>query len=136
MPWLTLLSILLSYFASRASGASATKSAITAGLVGGATYYTTHETEWGRANLGSLDGLGTVGTTAVTGVNGAAILGTDGQPLKTVVNGTADVLKSWGATGTAAVVATGAAAGAGLFSSDKLPLLIGLGLLAVFALKG
>lgn len=130
MPWLTLLVMLLSYFAQRANGASASKAALTAGLAGAGTYYLTHETDWGRANLGSFDGVGTATGPNVVDKNGNTILDPNGSPLKTIVNGTTDVLKSWGAVGTAGVVATTGAVAGGVFSSANLKWLLlgGLGL--------
>lgn len=124
MPWLTIIVTLLSFFASKRSGASNTKALVTAGLAGGTAYYVSHETDWGKANLGSLDGVTPVST-------GAAILDAAGKPVldpvtglpllsteavtpgaKTSVGGTGafDVLKSWGATGTATVLGTAAIA--------------------------
>lgn len=61
MPWLTIIMTLLSYFLSKKGGASDSQALLTAGLVGGATYYTTHNTEWGRTNLGKFDGVVTPG---------------------------------------------------------------------------
>lgn len=129
MPWLTIILTLLSFFAAKANGASDTKALLTAGLAGAGTYYATHETEWGRANLGDLDGLSSVeGTPVVDGENTVPL--TEGGSLKVLTNGTADVLKSWGATGASKVLATGAAVAGGIFSSANLPWLIGgLGLL-------
>lgn len=122
MPWLSIILALLSFFAAKANGASDTKALLTAGLVGAGSYYVTHETDWGKANLGDLDGLGTTTTT----------VGADGQTTTSIINGTRDVLKSWGPTGTAGVIATGAAASGGVFSSSNLPLLLlGAGVLLV-----
>lgn len=62
MPWLSLIMFLLSYLASRKSGASGGQ-ALAAGLVaGGLTYEVSHNTSWGRDNLGSLDGVDSVPT--------------------------------------------------------------------------
>lgn len=130
MPWLTILTFLLSYFASRANGASAGKSLIAASLAGAGTYYVTHETEWGRENLGELDGLGDATTTEVLDSNGQPIPNGAGGNVKTIVGGASDVLKSWGAAGTSGVIATTAAASGGLFSSENAKyLIIGGGLL-------
>lgn len=62
MPWLSLIMFLLSYLASRKTGASGGQ-ALAAGLVaGGLTYEVSHNTSWGRDNLGSLDGVDPVPT--------------------------------------------------------------------------
>lgn len=129
MPWLTIILALVSFFMSKKSGASNTKAALTAGLVGAGSYYVTHETDWGKANLGQFDGVVIDGDEVVKDKDGNVVKDTAGNPIKTGA-GTAgtslmDVLKGWGATGTAAVIGTTAAAGGGLFSSKNLPWLIG-----------
>lgn len=140
MPWLTIILALLSFFGAKKAGASNTGALLTAGLVGGAAYFTTHETEWGRANLGALDGveLGVDGGEPVlssgtdSGIDRAApssVLGSTGTPVRSGT-GVFDVLKSWGATGTAAVIGT-AAVTTGLLSNPVV--LIG-GALAIFLL--
>lgn len=134
MPWLTIIIALLSFFASKASGASNTKALLTAGLTGAASYYVTHETDWGKANLGSLDGLDVPGTgPEQKDADGNPIVKDGGGLVKKVVDGTFDTLKSWGGTGTAAVIGTTAAASNGLFSSKYIPWLLGLG--AIFLLR-
>jgi len=124
MPWLTILLTLLSFFGSKRSGASNTRALLTAGLVGGATYAFTHNTDWGSANLGALDGVQPdLATKPVLDAAGNPVLDpATGQPLKGSIpitgsttktsggTGIWDVLKSWGATGTAAVIGTTAVA--------------------------
>lgn len=138
MPWLTILMTLLSFFSSKKSGASNTKAAITAGLVGAGTYYVSHETEWGQANLGALDGV-TPSTGTETTTKDPATGTTIKVPANTstgaAAGGLAGVLGSWGATGTAAVIGSaGAATGSGIFKSEWFwPAVIGLG--ALFILK-
>lgn len=110
MPWLTIIVTLLSFFASKKSGASSTKAALIAGLAGAGTYYASHETEWGKANLGALDGLSSNTSGPVVNGQGSAVTTQSGGTLSTVVGGVSDVLKSWGGTGTAAVVGTTAVA--------------------------
>lgn len=130
MPWLTIILALLSFFASKASGASNTKALLTAGLAGAGSYYVTHKTDWGKAKLGALDGVDTAGTgAALVNTNGDPVVDANGGVVKQVVGGTFDTLKSWGGTGTAAVVGTAAAASSGLFSSSNLPWFIGAGVL-------
>lgn len=134
MPWLTIIITLLSFFVSKRNGMSDTSALLTAGLAGAGTYYVTHETDWGKANLGDLDGAPptTTGGTS-TGTND-----TSGTPVPkpgtgTTTSGTSiwDVFKSWGATGTALV--TGVAAGATGLTS-WLPL-IAIGVVAYLVLK-
>lgn len=62
MPWLSLIMFLLSYLASRKSGASGGKALATGLVAGGLTYEVSHNTSWGRDNLGSLDGVDPVPT--------------------------------------------------------------------------
>lgn len=131
MAWLTIIMTLLSFFASKKSGASNTKAALTAGLVGAGTYFVTHETDWGRTNLGSLDGVDVSGPgTAVVTPGGNDAGGTPtGTTTQQPSTGILDLLRSWGATGTAAVIGTGAAAtSAGVFGNKYVVWgLLGLG---------
>lgn len=140
MPWLSIIMALLSFFTAKRGGASNTKAALAAGLVGAGTYYVTHETDWGKANLGQFDGVITPGDVPVLDSNGQPVTDSQGNTLTTGGNagGTSigDVLKGWGATGTAAVIGAGAAAtGSGIFASKNLPWLIGGGALLLFMMK-
>lgn len=139
MPWIQILVAIVSYFASRKSGASPAKSAAIAAAAGLATNWVMQETEWGKTSLapinGTIDGWFGIsnGTVASNGVvtdgSGKTVTGPAGtapvaQPDGSVVwvpssssgivNAASDVLKSWGPTGTAAVVGTTA-----LVSSDS-----------------
>jgi len=114
--------MIISFFTSKKSGASNTKALVTAGLAGAATYGVTHYTDWGKANLGDFDGVIPAGTTPVATSTGGTMTDVTGQLIKagsSVAGSTADVLKSWGANGTAVVLGTAAAAGSGLFSDMK-----------------
>lgn len=159
MPWLSIFMALLTFFAEKKrNGGDTTRAALAAGLVGVGSYYVTHETEWGKENLGFLDG---VEATAVTDLEGppTTVVNADGTTTSTYPNGTtrttktdgtvtykdstgkvlasgtasavADVLKSWGPAGTAGVIGvTGAT-----LSDDSSKLLIWGGIaLAVFLL--
>lgn len=148
IPWLTILLTLLAFFSSKKTGASDTTALMTAGLVGAGSYYVSHETEWGQANLAALDGVQPMlTTTPVLDANGQQIIDpVTGLAIKTSVpnadgkttatgTGVLDVLKSWGATGTAAVIGTAAVATG---SSSTLSKYLVPGLLVgalVFALK-
>lgn len=142
MPWLSILMALLAFFASKSSGASNTKALVTAGLAGAGTYYVTHETDWGKANLGSLDGVVATDATSteLTTVGGATIPDTNGTTVKVGSSGTSttspmDVLKSWGATGTAAVVGTTALATTGQLNLKNPWVVGGLVVVAYLILK-
>lgn len=140
MPWLSIIMALLTFFTTKKSGASNTTAALAAGLVGAGTYYTTHETEWGKKNLGALDGVNlsagvkppTTVPVADNATGGGVVLPSDKSGSST---GVFDVLKTWGATGTAAVIGTGAAAtGSGVFDNKYVVWGV-IGLAALFILK-
>jgi len=115
--WVSLILGLLSYILSKSAGASDTKALTAATLVGAGAYYTTTQTDWGKANLGALDAAISGESTPVISSDGQPVSGSGGGVLNTLVGGTADVLKSWGGVGTAAVVGTAAAASGGLLSN-------------------
>lgn len=150
MPWLTIILALLSFFAAKKSGASTGGALLAGGLAGAGTYWVTHETEWGQANLGALDGvaatptgkplLGQDGKAVIDPITGKAMLGlaptVAGGNTTAGGTGVLDVLKSWGATGTATVVG---AAGLGLGAatgnlSSFLPIALIAGI-AILVLK-
>lgn len=131
MPWLTIAIMLISFFLTKKKTGSNTKAALVAGLAGAGSYFVTHETDWGRANLGALDGVSDVvpagpkqpgdpdtppekgpdGKPVRPVTNGGKpITGADGSVLGSVGNGITDVLTSWGGAGTAAVIGTTAVA--------------------------
>lgn len=84
MPWLSILMALISFFATRRGDSkNNAKAALVGAATGLGTYYVTHETEWGRSNLGSFDGV--VTTTADTTVQNA-----DGSESRTNPNSTSN----------------------------------------------
>lgn len=139
MPWFSIIMALLAFFASKESGASNTKALVTAGLAGASSYYVTHETDWGKANLGALDGVATAteGAVPILDIDGRPVLDDNGRPVVKpptsggVGSNVADVLKSWGGAGTAAVVGTAAIATGGT-DAIKAVLPWALGALALF----
>lgn len=102
---------LLSYFTSKKSGASDKTAMLTAAGVGAGTYYVATQTEWGKENLdwfeSPADTGGKVTSSPVTTTGGEPVKNPDGSVIGTIVGGTADVLKEWGGTGTAAVIGAG-----------------------------
>jgi len=141
MPWVTIIMMILSYFTSKKTGASGTRAAITAGLVGAGTYYVTHNTDWGQANLGQFDGVATTGSQAlmdpetglpVQDVNGKVVNYGTPQPGTSGTNFN-DVLKTWGGTGTAAVIGAGTV-GLGVATGKINWLVVGGIALAAFAI--
>lgn len=68
MPWLTIIMALVSFFmAGGSKKENRGKAAAVALGVGAATYGVTHYTDWGRENLGTLDGV------TVSGGNDSAV---------------------------------------------------------------
>lgn len=123
MPWLSIVLVLLSFFMSKKGGASNEKAMVTAGLVGAGSYLVTHETDWGSANLGDLDGVTSVPRVDATG---SPVLDSTGSQ---IIDTTGKVLSSWGGTGTAAVIgttalATGGGGAIGSFLKDNASLLL------------
>lgn len=112
MPWFSIFMAILTFFLSGGTKKeNRTRALIAAGLVGAGSYYLTHNTEWGQRNLGEFDGV-------VKPVTGGEITNPNNPNNKIPAptgTGTSiwDVLRNWGASGTAAVIGTGAAAATG-----------------------
>lgn len=146
MPWVTIVVWLVSYLLSYSKTKDAGKSALLATGAAAAAYYTIEPTNedslWGD-EVGNLLGLdeasgdeaisGTAATPSSTVKVGTTTSGTVGALSSlgsTAITSTADVAKSWGATGT-----LGFAAGATALSSvDSKWLWVGGGLLAFLLL--
>lgn len=139
MPWLSIIMALLAFFATKKKDGSNTGTALAAaGVAGLGTYYVTHETEWGKANLGQFDGVVTVpsevtpdspGTTTSGGLTvPTAPVGTTGS-----TSGLWKTLDSWGPAGTAAVIGTTGVV-TSRSSTKYLPWLIG-GVCALILLR-
>lgn len=132
--WAALIIALLSFFVSKKSGSSDTNAMITAGLAGAGSYYVATETEWGQENLNWFEDSTeppTTSTTAALDSEGNPVKDSNGNVVYKMIDGTADVLKSWGGTGTAAVVGTTALA-ANSSLKEYLPwVLLGLGVYMV-----
>lgn len=106
MPWLTILMSLLSFFVSKRNGASNTQALLTAGLAGAGTYYVTHETDWGKTNLGAFDGVIASGTTPLKTEGGVAVTKENGTTAATsgIDSTIGKLLTSAGGTAAAATV--------------------------------
>lgn len=112
MPF-ALIMALLTFFVSKKSGASDSKAMLAAGLAGAGSYYVATQTDWGQENLNwfESDADKTKATTVpLVDAKGNPVTDASGNVLTKVVSSTADVLKSWGGTGTAAVIGTTAVA--------------------------
>lgn len=149
MPWFSIIMALISFLLTKKKTGDTTKALAAGALVGLGSYYVSHETDWGRANLGSLDGVAPstalvdgngnpvlkggqpvyvpAGSTVALNPDGTVKLGASGSP--SVIGATADVLKSWGGTGTAAVIGTTAVAASSSSLTKYLPWLLAGGAL-------
>lgn len=135
MPWLTIAITLLTYLLQpRGTPAERRKALLGAALAGGATYATTHYTDWGKVNLGQFDGVIPTDSLPIVDTGNASGGSTVGVKPGNVspTSGLWNTLTSWGPTGTAAVVGTGAAA---LTGNTKWLLIGGAALLAIALLK-
>lgn len=112
MPWLSIIMALIAFFATKKKDGSNTGTALAAGAIAGlGTYYVTHETEWGQANLGSFDGVVTIPTAVTAGspstiTKGGVTVPTQPGGANGSTSGLWDTLQSWGPTGTATVIGT------------------------------
>lgn len=156
MPWLSIIMALISFFITKKKTGSTTAALAAGAIAGVGTYTLTHYTDWGQANLGSLDGIAAPAT--LTNPDGTVINDDAGNPIvvpagssvaklpdgtyKVNANGTvsvvdsiADVLKSWGGVGTAAVIGTTAVSAGGSDKFEKwFPYLL-IGGMALLILK-
>lgn len=128
MPWLSIIMAIIGFLSSlKKNPENKAKAVATGALAGLATYYVSHETEWGQENLGSMDGVvpTTAGTTAtlVKDAAGNVVTTTDrnGATVPVVAPtitpatpaaqaGFWDTMTSWGPSGVATVVGTTAVA--------------------------
>lgn len=153
---IAIIMAIVSFFASKKSGASDGEAAVIAAGAGLGTYYVATETEWGKGAVSSIKGwIGLDGpdgepllnddsspATAPEGAEpvldeaGNVVRDENGKVLWKLVDSTGKVLTSWGAAGTAGVIATGAAADGGLFDSENMPWIIGGGVLALLLISG
>lgn len=132
--WASLIIALLSFFMMKKAGSSDTSAMITAGLTGAGSYYVATETEWGQENLNWFEDSTeppTTSTTAALDSEGNPVKDSNGNVVYKMIDGTADVLKSWGGTGTAAVVGTTALATNSSLKQYLPWVLLGLGVFMV-----
>lgn len=118
MPWLSIIMSIISFFLAKKNGASTGAALAVGGLAGAATYYASHNTEWGKENLLKYDGG--VTPPAVTPTT-ATVAGPGGQnvPIPTPVSPTTNAGSSGYAKilDWAAPIAVGGVAGAAVTSS-------------------
>lgn len=111
MPWLSLALALLTYLLSPKDTATQRRNALLgAAVVGGATYATTHYTDWGKENLGQFDGVVDTSTVPVADPTSSTLVpATTGASATS--NGLWDKIKSWGPLAASAVVGGAVATG-------------------------
>lgn len=143
MPWLSIILGLLAFLSAKSNNPGNKSKALLAGVAAGAgTYAVTHNTDWGSSNLGSLDGLAAP-KEPVLDADGKVV--PEGYTRRVAPDGTVSyvappgfvnelgqTLRSWGGTGTAAVLGTAALATSPSTLSKVLPW--ALGGLALFLL--
>lgn len=147
MPWLSIVMAIVTFFlAGGSEKENRGRALVAAGLAGAATYYVSHETEWGQRNLGEFDGVtvkapNDADSSPVADQNGQPYIGSDGKPIRVPLrpdgrepsSGFWSTLTSWGAAGTAAVVGVGGAVASG--DAPNWLLLGGLAVAAIVILK-
>lgn len=121
MPWLSIIMAIISFLSSLKKNPGDKGKAVAVGALAGlGTYYVSHETEWGKDNLGALDGVvpapSATGENAITMPDGTTIPKTS-TSVPSVTTGTTtgpwDVIKSVGPAGVATTIgAVGVATGA------------------------
>lgn len=139
MPWITILLFVLSFLTAKRNGATDGQAVLGAALVGGATYAVTHSDFAAGTALAEMDGVQTA--TQLLDANGAPVTDSSGRPITLpsgatidntgkIISTTGEVLKSWGGTGTAAVVGSVALAN-GAFDKYLPLILLGAGFLVL-----
>lgn len=109
---ISMIIALITAFLSKKSGASDGEALALGAGAGLGTYYVATQTDWGKSILSDLDG----NPTPLLDSEGNPVRDAAGRVVYTNSGSTStigDVLKSWGGTGTAAVLGT-----AGLVASD------------------
>lgn len=151
MPWLTIVMWVLSYLVAKAKGASTAEAALLATGVAAATYFLAEPTnednllglgqEKGSVGSAKTDAGSVDETTSATGgltansknSTAGSAASTVGSVLSTGITTVGSTLKSWGAAGTAGVIATTAAVSSG--GTQKWILYGGVALVAFLILK-
>lgn len=142
---IALVMALLSYFASKKAGANDATAAMVAAGAGLGSYYVATETDWGKGVVADIDSA----WTALTDDDGDPVLDAEGNPVYAppgstatkdgsggwtykLLDTTGEVLTSWGAAGTAGVIATTAAVSG---DTNKWLLMGGAALLLIMAMR-
>lgn len=150
-----ILIALISYFATKKSGADDSTALGVAAVAGAGSYYVATETDWGKGVISDLDAgwknlIGDdgnpvldaagkpqrvpEGSVPVRNADGSYVLDALGNVATTGIKTTGAVLQSWGGTGTAAVVGTAAVASKADDLVQYIPWVAG-GVVALMLLK-
>lgn len=141
MPWLSIVVTLISFFLAGGSKPENRAKAAAIGLAAGAaTYGITHYTDWGKENLGNLDGVVVKGGGEGSNIKTPTATNAGGVPITLGNNsaGSAGSTGLFGALGGALanpVVAGATGLAAGSLISGKTLMWIALGLGAFLILK-
>lgn len=101
MPWLSIISFLITFFFSKSKGASTAEAAALGAVAGLGAYYLADP-----ANPDNLLGIGSdAKTTPGSTTASSNAIGTIGDVAKTGISTVGSTLQSWGPTGTLGVVA-------------------------------
>lgn len=135
MPWLSIIMALVSFFLAGGSKPENRAKAAAIGLAAGAaTYGVTHYTDWGKENLGSLDGVTVSGGGETDSVKNPTVANANGVPVNlgsnaASTNGSTGLFSAMGGALSNPVVAgaTGIAVGSSVSKTTLMWIAIGLG---------
>lgn len=134
MPWLSIIMAVLSFLSSLKKNPGDKGKAVAVGALAGlGTYYVSHETEWGKDTLGSLDGVipkepinpGDATTTLPDGSKIPTTTTATPSPIDGRTTGVWDTIKGLGPSGVAGVIGAGAIATGAVDWKKLLPWVIG-----------
>lgn len=139
MPWLSIVMALVSFFLAGGSKPENRAKAAAIGLAAGtATYGITHYTDWGKENLGSLDGVTVSGGGETDNVKQPTVTNASGVPVNlgnnaASTNGSTGLFSAIGGALSNPVVAgaTGLAAGSAMSGTTLMWIAIGLGVFLI-----
>lgn len=139
MPWLSIIMALVSFFlAGGAKPENRAKAAAIGLAAGAATYGISHYTDWGKENLGSLDGVTVSGGGAADNNKQPTVTNASGAPINlgnnaASTNGSTGLFSALGGALSKPVVAgaAGIAAGSALSGTTLMWIAIGLGVFLI-----
>lgn len=144
---------LIGFFSAKKAGATSAQAGLVAAAAGAGSYYVATQTDWGKSFFGDADKkmiplmkdgvevkdsngnkvMVPEGSTVAVDGNNMTVTSPSGDVWKSTLDAAGGVLKSWGGTGTAAVIGAGAVASSSSLQK-YLPWVIG-GVVAFMVLK-